>query len=71
MQQIKKTAEYAILQKNSGRYAVKDRKTKKMINGEAKEAILVREELVKLPEPKAVPVEAEAEAEGEGDAAAA
>lgn len=66
MQQIKKTAEYTILQKTSGRYAVKSRKTKKMINGDDKQAILVAEALITLPTPKAVPVaEPEAEAAAE------
>lgn len=63
MQQIKKTADYTIFQKKSGRYAVKGRKTKKWVNGEEKQGILVAEELIKLPEPKAAPAEPEAETE--------
>lgn len=65
MQQIKKTAEYTILQKKSGRYAVKNRKTRKLVNGEEKQAILVAEALVTLPTPKAAPAEPEAEAAAE------
>lgn len=61
MQQIKKTADYTLFQKTSGRYAVKG-KDKKWINGEEKEKILVAEQLVTLPTPKAAPAEAEAEA---------
>ncbi|MFD2110477.1 hypothetical protein [Thiorhodococcus fuscus] len=60
MQQIKKTAEYTLFQKKSGRYAVKG-KDKKWIGGEAKQQILVDEKLITLPEPKAAP-EPEAEA---------
>ncbi|EXJ16781.1 hypothetical protein [Imhoffiella purpurea] len=59
MQQIKKTAEYTLFQKKSGRYAVKG-KNKQWINGDAKQQILVDENLITLPEPKAAP-EAEAE----------
>ena len=65
MQQIKKTADYTIFQKKSGRYAVKARKSRKLINGEAKQTILVAEELVKLPDPKVVPAAPEAESAGE------
>ncbi|EGV31389.1 hypothetical protein ThidrDRAFT_2011 [Thiorhodococcus drewsii AZ1] len=54
MQQIKKTAEYTLFQKKSGRYAVKD-KNKQWISGEAKQQILVDEKLITLPEPKAAP----------------
>ena len=61
MQQIKKTAEYTILQKKSGRYAVKNRKTRKLVNGEEKQAILVAEALVTLPTPKAAPTRKEPE----------
>lgn len=58
MQQIKKTAEYTLFQKKSGRYAVKGR-NKKWINGEEKQKILVAEDLIKLPEPKAPSAESE------------
>lgn len=70
MQQIKKTADYTIFQKTSGRYAVKGRKSKKMINGDEKLKILVDEQLVKLPDPKAAPVEPEVESTGEEAATA-
>lgn len=62
MQKIKKTPDYTLFQKRSGRYAVKG-KDKKWINGEAKQEILVKEALVTLPRPKAPAAEApEAEA---------
>lgn len=64
MQQVKKTAEYTLFKKKSGRYAIKG-KDKKWINGEAKQEILVAEKLVTLPEPKAAPAEPEAEATAE------
>lgn len=64
MQQVKKTADYTLFQKKSGRYAVKG-KDKKWINGEAKQAILVEEKLVTLPTPKAPAAEPEAEAPAE------
>lgn len=54
MQKIKKTAEYTLFQKKSGHYAVKD-KNKKWINGDAKQAILASEQLIKVMTPKAVP----------------
>ncbi|MBK1724963.1 hypothetical protein [Thiocystis violacea] len=62
MQHVKKTADYNIYQKKSGRYAVKG-KDKKWINGEQKQAILVAEALITLPEPKAAAPEPEAETE--------
>ncbi len=70
MQQIKKTADYIISQKKSGRYAVMGRKSKKSINGEEKQKILVAEELVKLPNPKVVATEPAAESTGEEAATA-
>ncbi len=63
MQQIKKTADYTLFKKTSGRYAVKG-KDKKWINGEEKEKILVAEQLVTLPNPKTpAPTETEAATE--------
>lgn len=59
MEQIKKTAQYTIFKKNSGRYAVKGRKGAKWVSGEDKVKILVAEQLVTLPEPKAAPADAE------------
>ncbi|MBN2886007.1 MAG: hypothetical protein JXM75_04775 [Chromatiaceae bacterium] len=53
MQAIKKTADHSIFQKKSGRYAVKNRKTKRWVNGEEKQGILVAEALITLPRPKA------------------
>jgi hypothetical protein len=64
MQQIKKTADYTLYQKKSGRYALKGR-NKKWINGEEKQRILVEEKLITLPEPKAKPAESEGEAAAE------
>ncbi len=62
MKLIKKTAEYSVLERRDGRYAVKSKKGK-MINGDDKVAILVTEKLVKAPAPK--PVEEEASSEEE------
>ncbi len=64
MQQVKKTTDYTIFKKGSGRYAVRD-KARKWVNGEAKEKILLAEQLIKLPEPKAAPAESETGAEPE------
>ena len=69
MQKIKKTAEYTLFQKNSGHYAVKG-KNGKWINAEEKQGILVAEQLITLPRPKAVSVEPEAES-SEADSATA
>ena len=69
MQKIKKTADYTLFQKNSGHYAVKG-KNGKWINGDEKQGILVAEQLITLPRPKAVPTEPEAES-SEADAATA
>jgi hypothetical protein len=74
MKLVKKTSEYTIYQKRSGRYAVQGGK-RKMINGEDKAKILLAEGLIKLPEPKpkqeAPAEEPAAEAEGTESAAAA
>lgn len=56
MQLIKKTAEHTIFQKKSGRYAVKTRKLRTLVNGDEKQRILVAEQLITLPTPKAVAV---------------
>ncbi len=74
MKEVKQTAEYSILQKKSGRYAVRG-KDKKWVNGDEKAQILLAEQLIKPPMSKA-PVaepepEAAAEAAAEGDAPAA
>ena len=62
MKVVKKTDEYAILQRRDNRYAVVDA-DKRPVNGEAKAKILSAEGLIKIPEPKAAPVEEEAPAE--------
>ena len=64
MKLVKKTAEYSVLERRDGRYAVKSKKGK-MINGDDKVAILMAEKLVKAPEPKPEPVEEEAASEEE------
>ncbi len=61
MQQLKKTDEYTVFQKKSGRYAVQA-KNKQWLHGEDKVKVLVGEELVKVLTPKAPPA-AEAPAE--------
>lgn len=71
MKVLKKTAEYTVFQKRSGRYAVLDA-NKKAVNGDDKVAILVAEGYVKQPEPKVgeAPVEEVAEAAEEAEATA-
>ncbi len=61
----KKTAEYTVLKRSDGRFAVKNSKNK-FINGEEKVAILIAEGLLTAPAPK--PVE-EAPAEEATEAA--
>ncbi len=61
MQQVKKTADYTIYEKKSGRYAIKG-KDKQWLHGEDKTRILTAEQLVKLPEPKAAVPESAPEA---------
>ncbi len=58
MKVIKKTAEYTVNQKRSGRYAV-TAADGSAINAEEKTKILLAEKLIKLTEPKAVEPEAE------------
>jgi hypothetical protein len=58
MKVIKKTAEYTVSQKRSGRYAVTGADGS-AINAEEKTKILLAEELIKLTEPKAPEPEAE------------
>lgn len=62
MKVVKKTAEYTIYQKRSGRHAVKGA-DKQWINGEDKAKILLEENLIKLTAPAPAPVEEEAPAE--------
>lgn len=52
MKQVKKTSDYTVYQKNSGRYAVKA-KDKRFLHGEDKTRILLAEALVTQPQPKA------------------
>jgi hypothetical protein len=67
MKVVKKTDEYAILQRRDNRYAVVN-KDKRPINGEDKAKILSAEGLIKIPEPKAAPVEEAASADDAADA---
>jgi hypothetical protein len=62
MQQVKKTPEYTVYQKKSGRYAVQGR-NKQWLHGEDKVRALVDQQLVKVLTPKAPPAEAEAQPE--------
>ena len=67
MESVKKTAEYEILKKRSGRYAVRSA-DRKWISGDEKVKILVDEKLIKTAAPKPAepePVEEEAPAEPE------
>ncbi len=52
MQPVKKTADYTIYQKRSGRYAIQG-KDKQWVRGDDKTRILTDEQLVKPPQPKA------------------
>jgi len=59
---VKKTAEYAIFERNDKRYAIRgDGRT--WINGEDKVAILQKEGLLKKSEPKAEAAEEKTEAD--------
>ena len=62
MQQVKKTADYTIYQKKSGRYAVKG-KDKQFVRGEDKARILLAESLIEPPKPKGPAPEPAAESE--------
>ena len=62
MQKVKKTPEYTVYRKTSGRYAVQSR-AKQWLHGEDKVHVLVAEQLVKVLTPKAPPAEAEAPSE--------
>jgi hypothetical protein len=60
VKKVKKTNDYSVFQKRSGRYAVRDN-DKKWLHGEDKTKVLLGEGLIKLPEPKpAAPAEPEA-----------
>lgn len=71
MQIVKKTKEYEIIKKRSGRYGVRDAK-RKWVSGDEKVKILLAEKLIKAPVPKKEPEPApEAEAaESPADAGA-
>ena len=70
MKLVKSTAENNIYQKRNNRYGVKGAKNK-WINGEAKVAILLAEDLVKAPATKAPEPEAAAEEEAPAEEAPA
>ena len=64
MELMKKTKEYRVLKKRSGRFAVTDLKGKP-VNGEAKRDVLHKEGFIKLTAPsKKAEAPAEASAEG-------
>lgn len=54
MNEVKKTAEYRIFKKKSGRYAVRA-KSKLWLHGEEKEKVLLDEQLITRLRPKPVP----------------
>ena len=68
MKTVKKTAEYTVLQRADGRYAVLG-KNKNFINGDDKIAILVTEGLRAAPAPKAEEPSEEAAEESSEDTA--
>jgi uncharacterized membrane protein len=51
MESVKKTEEYEIVKKRSGRYAVRDAK-RNWLHGDEKVKILLAEKLIKAPVPK-------------------
>lgn len=57
MEIVKRTDEYEIVKKRSGRYGVRG-KDRKWVNGDEKVKILLAEKLIKAPEPKAPEAEA-------------
>lgn len=69
MEVVKKTKEFTVVKKRSGRYGVKNA-ADKWINGEEKVKILLAEGLIKAAEPKVeeAPVEEEAPAAEEAPA---
>jgi hypothetical protein len=62
MKELKKTGEFTIFEKKSGRYAVKNAE-RKIVSAEEKQKILLEAGLIKLSEPKAVAPAEEAPAE--------
>jgi hypothetical protein len=67
MQKVKKTPDYSVYQKKSGRYAVKG-KDKQWLHGDAKSAALLSLALIEPPKQKVPPAEEPPAAEGEADA---
>ena len=67
METVKKTDEYEIVKKRSGRYGVRDA-NRKWVSGDEKVKILLAEKLITAPEPKKAP---EPEPEASADAPAA
>ncbi|MCG6896943.1 MAG: hypothetical protein LJE61_12785 [Thiocapsa sp.] len=68
MKELKKTADYTVFQKSSGRYAVRG-KNKQWLHGEEKEQVLLAEQLITRLRPKA-PAATEETAAPEASAAA-
>ncbi len=66
MELVKKTSEYKIFKKRSGRFCVQNEK-RSWVNGEDKVKILVGEKLIKaaMPKPKEEPKEEPAEAKAD------
>lgn len=62
MQHVKKTADYTIFQKKSGRYAVRA-KNKQWLHAADKTQVLLAEALITQPRPKAPAAAAETAAE--------
>lgn len=52
MEKVKKAEQHLIFKKRSGRYAVKDAKTKTWVNGDAKTEILIAQGLVTRAAPR-------------------
>ena len=68
MESVKKTAEYEVLKKRSGRYAVRGADNK-WLSGDEKVQVLIAEKLIKAPDPKPEPAPAEEEAPAETESA--
>jgi hypothetical protein len=68
MIEVKKTAEYRIYKKNSGRYAVRT-KGRQWLHGQDKEKVLLAEQLITQPRPKAEAPQVEPESTEETAAA--
>jgi hypothetical protein len=69
MESVKKTKEYEIVKKRSGRYAVRDAK-RNWVHGDEKVKILLAEKLIKAPVPKQEEPEPAPEASADEAAAA-